>query len=486
MSLRLLSVVVVCTVLHHAHACLDDSAMVKFQGKEMSVGRFNTVCTKAIQDLKGVAGAIERRTESQWDRINYYYKESRENPKTFWATCNLKFWDRCELPNLKWSSKANEVAENTVTFIKSAKCTCGKQDALIKVKKRIKFAEHKLNGAIQKLNKFIRKFEGNGELTISFLKATKYASFTALTIMASAGAPLVVATKIAGGVAASQELLDQVGWHIADKRAFKPWKIVLEGGIGALTTFLAAGTVGGFDLGGKFPKGWKLNDLARLSEYAPKILGGFLLKHKNTCFSKGITTFGEMALNGGQDPDKAAGKALADCYTFELTNDKSFWYAFQEYEGSVGKTNPSSKLTGNIAADSKKSMLRHHKDLAPEESNLFDSRKCNREKRGSECMYKHLCKGGNRFVVSHRCPGAPKGVKCCIHAHWDVVLPRKDEKCAFAGGRCLDIHGKKNRDGFKCQGTLKTGMCGGPSTRQCCIGDSANFPAESSLEEGER
>ena len=58
MSLRLLIVVVVCTVLHHAHACLDDSAMVKFQGKEMSVVRFNTICTKAIQDLKGVAGAI--------------------------------------------------------------------------------------------------------------------------------------------------------------------------------------------------------------------------------------------------------------------------------------------------------------------------------------------------------------------------------------------------------------------------------------------
>ena len=89
------------------------------------------------------------------------------------------------------------------------------------------------------------------------------------------------------------------------------------------------------------------------------------------------------------------------------------------------------------------------------------------------------------FSVKGLCPGMPKGVQCCVHASYDIVLPTKDEKCASKSGRCIDSKGRRNRGGKKCDGTLKAGMCGGPKHRQCCIGDTLAFPAESPLMEEE-
>jgi hypothetical protein len=479
--------------------------IVRFNGEDMTVSRYDALCTEKIRSLmlgpkgENVIDTLLIRSQTQESRYEDYYRELRTHPKTFKIACAFK---RVKLPPKRYARHAREAAERAQRRVKSLQCTGGSNSALKHAQASVKEAQRKLRKSINHINYFIRKFESSLSKIILALQVTKYSAYVATTMFLSAGAPLWIAAGVGAATSGVQELADQVGWSIADKRGFKPWKLAYEASAGAFASYLGTKLLAGvplkfpsslmtkiklpkFKLGGKLNRAWKkkrikemkshferhnLKDVSRFMK--DKVIEDIVMDHKLACTKKAAEAYAKAVqvnqIHGPRrvDPSKASAIAFSECISFHLVQQKEFW----------GKLEDS--LPMNI--DPMETLEPDSKS-----SNLFDSTVCQRERKGSACWYKSLCKGAGMFSVKGLCPGTPKDVQCCVHASYDIVLPTKDEKCASKSGRCIDSKGRRNRGGKKCDGTLKAGMCGGPKHRQCCIGDTLAFPAESPLMEEE-
>jgi len=95
------------------------------------------------------------------------------------------------------------------------------------------------------------------------------------------------------------------------------------------------------------------------------------------------------------------------------------------------------------------------------------------EDKGGQCIdwRYYVCHAG---VESGICPG-DSNIRCCLHC--DSTCQSNENDWSKGDSECTNLGGECKLNSNYCDGSYKSGLCGGPANRQCCSsGDIAGCP----------